>query len=172
MLFRSSGAAFKLPAGAKIKLRVHYKKHWQDEQEARSDRSVVGLYLADAPPVSDRMLEALTLDGPTRTDDVAARTLSSAFSRSARVVAIRPRLDRAYQSVDVRAVLPAGRTVSLLQLHAAQPQWYRRYWFADAVELPAGTRIEVVVLPAPPDGLGLSPTRPDPLQISLDYVPQ
>ena len=55
-----SGAAFKVPAGAKIKLQVHYKKHWQDEQETRSDKSIVGLYLTDAP-VSGRELQALAI---------------------------------------------------------------------------------------------------------------
>lgn len=167
-----SGAAFKLPAGARIKLQIHYKKHWQDEQQARSDRSVVGLYLADAPPVSDRQVETLTVDGPAADGGSTLRKFSGTLKRAARIVAIRPDLDRSYQSVDIHAVLQSGRIVPLLLLRSASPQWYRRYWLAEALELPAGAAVEVVAVPAPPDAFGLSVTRQEPLQVSVDYVPQ
>lgn len=164
-----SGAAFKIPAGGRVTLRIHYKKHWQDEQEARSDRSTIGLYLAD-PPVSDRELEALVMDGPASGDASSARTFSGTLKAAARVVALRPSFDRAYQTVDVHAVLQSGRTVPLLQLRSAPPQWYRRYWLAESIELPSGTTVEVVATPAPPDEFALSTPRRFPLQVSLDYV--
>ena len=42
------GSAFQLPAGAELILRVHYKKTWEHERQAMSDRSAVGLYFAPA----------------------------------------------------------------------------------------------------------------------------
>jgi hypothetical protein len=166
-----SGAAFKVPAGAKIKLQVHYKKHWQDEQETRSDKSTVGLYLTDAP-VSGRELQALAIDGPTSGEAPEKHTFSGALKTAARVVAIRPSFDQAYQSVDVHAVLQGGRKVALLQLRSAQPQWYRRYWLAEPIELPAGAKVEIVATPAPPDEFAIPIPRRYPLQVNLDYVAQ
>src|SRR4029079_14211928 len=39
-----SGAAFRLPAGAQLSVRIHYKKTWQLEGKAMADRSTVGVY--------------------------------------------------------------------------------------------------------------------------------
>ena len=166
-----SGAAFKVPAGAKIKLQVHYKKHWQDEQETRSDKSIVGLYLTDAP-VSGRELQALAINGPTSGEAPEKHTFSGALKTAARVVAIRPSFDQAYQTVDVHAVLQGGRKVPLLQLRSAQPQWYRRYWLAEPIELPAGAKVEIVATPAPPDEFAIPIPQRYPLQVNLDYVAQ
>ena len=40
------GVAFRLPAGAQIGVRIHYKKTWQFEGKALTDRSTIGLYFA------------------------------------------------------------------------------------------------------------------------------
>ena len=166
-----SGAAFKVPAGAKIKLQVHYKKHWQDEQESRSDKSIVGLYLTDAP-VSGRELQALTINGPTSGEAPETHTFSSTLKTASRIVAIRPSFDQAYKTVVVQAVLQGGRKVPLLQLRAAQPQWHRRYWLAEPIELPAGAKVEISATPAPPDEFAIPIPQRYPLQVNLDYVAQ
>ena len=57
----------------------------------------------------------------------------------------RPSFDQAYKTVVVQAVLQGGRKVLLLQLRSAQPQWYRRYWLAEPIELPAGARTRASV---------------------------
>src|SRR5499427_10628923 len=41
-----SGIAFRLPAGAQIGVRIHYKKTWQFEGKALADRSAVGVYFS------------------------------------------------------------------------------------------------------------------------------
>ena len=48
----------------------------------------------------------------------------------------------------VTAIAASGRKVPLIKFRAARPEWPRRYWLADPVELPAGTKIEVVATPA------------------------
>lgn len=45
----AEGVAFRLPAGAEIVVRVHYKKTWKYEGTAMTDRSIVGLYFRDPP---------------------------------------------------------------------------------------------------------------------------
>ena len=58
-----SGAAFKIPAGAKLHLKVDYKKSWQDEQKALDDKSIIGLYFTEEP-LSGKSIESVTIDGP------------------------------------------------------------------------------------------------------------
>jgi hypothetical protein len=68
----------------------------------------------------------------------------------ARIMAFRPRFDRSYQSVVIEAKVAGGRRLTLLKLHSAQPQWYRRYWLREPLELPAGADIEVTAIPLQP----------------------
>ena len=48
------GAAFRLPAGAELVVRVHYKKTYGYGGRAMTDRSAVGLYLGQDPSVEIR----------------------------------------------------------------------------------------------------------------------
>ena len=88
------------------------------------------------------------------------------------MLAVRPLLDQPYTAVDVLAQLQNGRKVPLLKLRAARPEWPRRYWLTDPIELPSGARIEVSVTPAPPDEGPLAPPVKYPLQVALDLIPQ
>lgn len=163
-----NGTAFKLPAGAKLKLKIHYKKSWMDEQNAKSDQSTVGLYFTDAP-LSGRSIDALEAKADTAAEG-APRLVTSTLKAGARVVALRPSFDEAATSATIDAVLPSGRRVALLKLRAPQPQWYRRYWLTEPVELPAGTKIEMKTMPAPVDEFGAPSTKRYALQLALDFV--
>ena len=67
-------------------------------------------------------------------------------------------------------MLPTGRRVGLLRLRAPQPQWYRRYWLAEPIELPKGTKVEVTAALAPSDS-ALATAKRYPLQVAVDYDP-
>ena len=167
-----SGAAFRLPAGAKLLLQVHYEKKWQNEGKAITDRSTVGLYFTDAP-VSGREIQSIAIAGPV-SEAAVAKELSGVITGSARVVAVRPSLDQVYGSFTVQAVTAAGRRVPLLTLRTPRPEWPRRYWLAEPVELPAGTKVEVSMTP-PPVFIDLTSARlmkTYPLQVTVDFVPQ
>lgn len=167
-----AGAAFKLPAGAKLHLQIHYKKHFDAEQDAVSDRSTVGLYFTD-PPASGHEVQSFVLDGPKDSSAAAGpATFTNAAPASARILAIRPLLDRPYASVVVDAVSPNGSRVTLLKLRGARPQWFRRYWLQAPVEIPAGAKIEVAVTPLPPNDDEPKVPQRFPLQVAVDYVPQ
>ena len=58
-------------------------------------------------------------------------------------------LDRAYESLNVDAITPSGTSVPLLRLHGPRPQWFRRYWLQEPVELASGSKIAVTVVPLP-----------------------
>jgi hypothetical protein len=168
-----NGTAFKIPAGAKLTLKVHYKKNWNDEQNEKKDRSTVGLYVTEAP-LSGRSIEGLSLSHPNGEggDPQAERKFGGALKTAARVVALRPSFDQAYAAATIDAVAPSGRRVTLLRLRAAQPQWYRRYWLQEPIELPAGSKLEVTATPAPPDEFGIPAPKRYPLAVDIDYVAQ
>ncbi len=81
-------------------------------------------------------------------------------------------LDNPYSSVEVTAVSASGRKVPLLKLRNPRPEWPRRYWLVDPIELPANTKIEVTMQPGDPDVGPLGKAESFPLQIGLDVVPQ
>lgn len=166
-----SGAAFRLAAGSKIHLQIHYKKHFDQEQSAISDISTIGLYFTDPPP-SGRELQSFAIDGPKTAGDAAdSVAFGGALANAGRIVALRPMLDRAYASVEIDALTPSGTNVPLLRLHGARPQWFRRYWLQEPVELAAGSKIAVRVTPLADYSDEPMTTRKFPLQVVLDYVP-
>ena len=165
-----AGTAFRLPARAKLNLQIFYKKPWQEEQQQKTDRSSVGLYFT-SPPRSGTRIEAFTVNGP-KTDAPAPLTFSAATLVAGRVLAVRPQLDRPYASMEITAVSASGNRVPLLKLRAARPEWPRRYWLVDPVELPAGTKIEVTGTPGDPDSGPAIKAMNLPLQVALDLVRQ
>ena len=165
-----AGTAFRLLAGARLRLQIFYKKPWQEEQEKKTDRSQIGLYFTTAP-ASGSGIEALTVQGG-HTDGTGPLSFSATTRASARVLAIRPQIDRAYSSIEITAVVASGRRVPLLKLHSAQPQWPRRYWLVDPVTLPSGTTIEVTGTPGDSDDAPPMKALSVPLQIAIDLVPQ
>lgn len=170
-----SGAAFRLAPGSKVHLQIHYKKHFDQEQNAVSDQSTIGLYFTDAPP-SGHELQSFAIDPPKgASDSGASNSLVDTFAgvqpKAGRIVALRPMLDRAYASVDVDAITPSGATVPLLRLRGPRPQWLQRYWLQEPVELAAGAKIAVRVTPLADYSDEPAVTRQIPLQVILDYVP-
>jgi len=152
-----AGTAFRLPAGASLRVEIHYKKQWQNEGKTIKDRSTVGLYFT-TPPASGREIQSFSG--------------GSALSVKGRVVAVRPSLDRVYRAFVVQAITPAGAKIPLLKLRMPRPEWRRRYWLADAVELPAGSRIEVTATP-PSSYVDLSGAKfmqAYPLDAAIDFV--
>jgi hypothetical protein len=168
-----SGTAFKLPPNATLRLKIHYKKHWMDEQKSVSDKTTIGLYFTDAP-LSGKSVQSITIDGPGEAPGThdPVKFSGGAFETGARVVGFRPSFDQAYASVKVEGVLPDKRRVTLLKLRAAQAQWYRRYWLTEPFELPKGTKVEVTATPAPEDEFAPPVPKRYPLQVGVDYVAQ
>jgi hypothetical protein len=166
-----SGSAFKLPAGARLTLKMHYKKNWNDEQNVKTDRSTVGLYVTDAP-LSGRAIEGVSIAYGEGNGGNGEKKFAGTLKSAARVVALRPSFDQPYSSATFDAVAPSGRRIALLRLRAPQPQWYRRYWLQEPVELPAGTRLEVTATPAPPDEFGIPAPKRYPLAVDVDFVAQ
>jgi mono/diheme cytochrome c family protein len=164
--------AFQLPAGADLGLRIHYKKTWQFEGQAISDRSRVGLYFARGNDVEQ--VQAMTLTAPSAAAN-GGQTI--AFNRNVdadiRVVAIRPEQLPPNISVQVEAVRPDGSRAPIIRLNT-RSDWSRRYWLEHPIDLPRGSRIEAAASLANPDILAdafaIAPSRPAPASQPIELV--
>jgi hypothetical protein len=165
------GAAFRIPANASLKVKIDYKKGWQDEQNALEDRSVVGLYFTDAP-AGGKAIQAVAIDGPPgESNGGGVHEFSGAFPTAGKVVALRPMLDSPYETVEITAVDAAGKAVPLLKLRNARPEWPRRYWLVDPIAVPAKATIKVKMTLGDPDIGPLGKAESFPLQLGLDVIP-
>ena len=137
-------AAFELPAGAELLVRVHYKKTWQFERKEMRDRSTVGLYFASSPSTAVR---AITLS-PDASVSGAATPGRLSFGRTldedVQALAIYPGNDIDKASVVVTAVTPNGSRRELIAFHP-RAGWSRRYWFRQPIALARGTRLDATV---------------------------
>lgn len=137
------GAGFRLPPGADLRVRVRYRKTWQNEREAVTDRSRVGLYFAETPAVD---VQRLSLSPSAAEVAAAKETGRIAFTRriddDLTALAIYPDAALHGSRVTMDAVRPDGSRLQLIAFRPL-PHWVRRYWFSDPIRLPRGTRIEV-----------------------------
>ena len=174
------GIAFKLPAGAQIGVRVHYKKTWQFEGKPLTDRSTIGVYFS--PGNSAQELLALPIDSPAFVSGGADQTVRFNHTLAEDVVALALSPDRVPGNItlQVEAVKPDGSRVPMIRLNT-RADWDRRYWFEKPMTLPRGTRVEVTANLADPDllsaaftstpGAGVAPARPSSMRLTLNVIP-
>jgi hypothetical protein len=174
----NDGVAFKLPAGAQIGVRIHYKKTWQFEGKAISDRSTVGVYFS--PAANTQELLALPIDAPAATGgtDQTIR-FSRTLSEDVVALALSPDKVPGNISLQVEAVRPDGARVPMIRLNT-RADWDRRYWFEKPMTLPRGTRIEVTANLQDPDmlsaaftstpGATAAPARASAMHLTLNVI--
>ena len=168
------GAAFRLPAGAELSVRVHYKKTFGYEGKEMTDRSAVGLYFSADPSIEIRRL--VVASAPVSTTS-APVSFSRTVDEDLRVLAFRPDASLSNAKLRVDAVGPTGVRTPVIRL-AVRPDWTRRYWFEEALTWPRGTRIEVVAelngadTLLPPSGSPLPPQIVDgtPIRVMFDVI--
>ena len=168
---RQDDTARRLPAGADIVARVHYKKTWITEYEEFIDRSRIGLYLGDE---SDQTVESMLLSSPERTNELTL-TFSQEVREEVSALAILPEVAIEARDVRVVAVTPDGIRVPMLFLREPDTAWPTRYWFDAPIELPAGSTIEVDAVLHPGADLssgrslfGADPAAP--IRLVVDYA--
>jgi len=170
--------AVKLPAGAQIGVRIHYKKTWQFEGKALTDRSTVGLYFA---PSAVTELLSLPIDSPAAGAGAAQTvTFSRTLPDDVQALALSPDKVPSNISLQVEAVKPDGSRVPMIRLNT-RADWDRRYWFEKPLTLPRGTRVEVTANLQDPDMLsaaftstpGAAPAtaKSSPMRLTLNVIP-
>jgi hypothetical protein len=169
------GAAFEVPAGAELLVRVRYKKTWQYERKELRDRSTLGLYFAKDASQPVRAL-ALTHDGPALQVNGGRRQFSDAIPDDVRALAIYPGNVPLNAGVVVAAIAPDGSRHELIAIHP-QRDWARRYWFREPILLARGTRLESTITvddetPALPlsQGPTSAPADSSPVSLTLNVI--
>ena len=136
---RQDDAGRRLPAGADVVARVHYRKTWITEGEEFVDRSRIGLYVGRE---SGRAVESMVLASPERAGGLTL-AFSQVVGEDVSALAILPEVAVEARDVRVVAVTPGGTRVPMLFLREPDTAWPTRYWFDAPLDLPAGTTIEV-----------------------------
>ena len=165
------GAAHRLPAGADVVARVHYRKTWITEYEEFVDQSRIGLYWGDE---NDKAVESMLLSSP---EPAAGPTLtfSQQVGDDVSALAILPEVEVEARDVQVVAVTPGGTRVPMLFLREPDTAWPTRYWFDEPIDLPAGSTIEVNAILHPganhTPGRSLFGADPSaPIRLVVDYA--
>ncbi len=130
-----AGLGFALPQESDLVVRIQYRKTWEYENRAMTDRTALGLYFGADPATA---IEALSLTGQTGADVSTAATIAEPV----RAIAIYPDPGFADAEVAVVAVRPDRSRETLIAFRPRRG-WARRYWFREPIALPRGTRIEV-----------------------------
>jgi hypothetical protein len=137
-----NGAAFRLPAGAELVARIHYKKTWQFEGKPLSDRSTVGVYFAGEN--ADELLRVPITAPPAAGADTTIREVvfRQTINEDMQALALSPEQVPPNITLQVEAVRPDGSRTPMIRLNT-RPDWGRRYWFERPLALPRGTSVEV-----------------------------
>jgi hypothetical protein len=167
------GAAFQLPAGAELVVRIHYKKTYKFDGKEMTDRSLVGLYFTQGP-VDD--IRSLTVTSPPVVATGQPLMFSKTLSEDLNVLAFSPDPTLSNARLEMTVVKPDGTRTALVHL-AVRPDWTRRYWFAKPLALSRGSTIQVVAVLNGADGVlppAASPTPPQvvngPVRIMFDVA--
>ena len=172
----TSGTAFRLPAGAELLVRIHYKKSYKYEGQSLTDRSTVGLYFAREPAVEVR---SWIVASPPVTGESGDRvSFNRTIDEDVEAVALHadPALTNVRLQVD--EVSPDGVRTPVIRF-VVRPDWTRRYWFERPLVLRRGSRIEIVAVINGADELLLPSASPTPAQpatgspvrVTFDVVP-
>jgi hypothetical protein len=169
-------AGIRLPSGAQLSVRIHYKKTWQFEGKPLTDRSTLGVYFAKDNTAQELLTFALTSPGAPAKDakDV---TFSRTLTDDVQAVAVSPDDVPPNISLQMVAIRPDGSRARMIRLNT-RPDWSRRYWFEQPLSFPRGTRIEVTAKLDDPDILSAAfggPPTPStaasgPLRLTLNVV--
>ncbi|MCU1384023.1 MAG: hypothetical protein JWL71_2720 [Acidobacteria bacterium] len=175
------GVAFKLPGGAQLGVRIHYKKTWQFEGKALTDRSTVGVYFSQNPDTGTHELLSLPIESAAAAAgaDHVVR-FSQTLGEDVQALALSPDNVPGNISMQVEAVKPDGSRVPMIRLNT-RADWDRRYWFERPVTLPRGTRVEVTANLEDPDmlsaaftstpGAAAAQARPSSMRLTLNVIP-
>jgi hypothetical protein len=131
------GRGLRLPKGAALLVRIHYKKTWLDEGKEIRDRSSIGLYLSKG---RTKPIESLVVEEKGEVP----------IGRGIEVLSVLPRVEGRPESLGAEVALPDGTVLPLIRLREPDPAWPRTYRFETPVSLPKGSRLRMTS--SAPDG--------------------
>jgi len=145
-----AGAAFKLPARARIAVDVLYS----GTSQPVTDKPQLALYFAAAPPPSPVITSTVRAMADAQTPARVVAEFKAADARA--LVSLRPDLPSGTRSFEIKLMRPDGSREVLLWVKDAHRLWPTPYVFKKPVLLPAGSVLQAVAYvengadPSPP----------------------
>ncbi len=140
------GLAYLVPKGADLILSTHFRP----SGEPASETSSLGLYFADGPPKQAfTYIQLPSVFGVFEGIDIPAGesdySIADTFVLPVDIKAFNVGAHAHYLGKEIKltATLPGGEARTLLWIEEWDFAWQELYQFADYVELPAGTQLEV-----------------------------
>ena len=166
---RLDGVGYPLPAGADLVVRILYKKTWITEGQEFSDRTRLGLHLADGAVGA---VEQTVVDPAV---EPAGREMAfrHAFDGGVTLLALFPEVAVDSEELKVEGVLPDGSTRPLLLIREPDPAWPTRYWLEEPLDLPAGSALQVTAKLKPGAGVAAVPSlfgSDAPMRMLVDHT--
>jgi hypothetical protein len=136
------GSGIPIPKGADLVVEVHY--HLTGKQE--SDVTTAGLYFTDEPVDKRyRVGDVGTYNIAIKANDPMGKADASAVINSnVSLHSITPHLHLLGRTMKVTAELPNGQYITILNIRRWDFRWQPSYRFLKPLQLPRGTRIDVV----------------------------
>ncbi|HEU4390860.1 MAG TPA: hypothetical protein VFV34_23855, partial [Blastocatellia bacterium] len=156
--FEAEGSGWRIPAGARLVLQVHYHVH---HGGAATERTQVGLYFARTPVRKE--LRAASISNPNfvipagEANYNVTASLSQVSSQPAHAIAIAPHMHLLGREISVEAIDRTGETRCLVDIPEWDPHFQDAYRFKDSPALDPGTR---VALSARYDNTDQNPDNP------------
>ncbi|HEY6334206.1 MAG TPA: cytochrome c [Blastocatellia bacterium] len=139
-------AAWFVPAGSQIVVKIHYKGSDEQSDPPATDTSHVGVYLAPKAPQDEILVAGVNYpDQMVPVSNAPHRVLATTtLADSAEVVGIRPLVSPLLASLQVTAYKPDGSEEVMLWTDSYTSDWAPDYYLRHPEKLPRGTRLEVV----------------------------
>jgi len=168
--------ALRLPAGAELGVRIHFKKTWQFEGKPMTDRSVVGIYFAAVQTAQPLLAIPIASDKPVAAGADQTFTFSQIIDQDVQALALSADQVLPNITLQVEAIRPDGSRAPMIRLNT-RADWDRRYWFERSIALPRGTRVEVTATLQDPDLMSAAfnsntarPTSTSPMRLMLNVI--
>jgi hypothetical protein len=133
-----AGAAFKLPAHARITVDVMYS----GASEPVTDKPQLALYFASAPPAAPVMTTTVRAVSDAKTPERFVAEFKATDARA--LVSMRPEVAAGARSFEIKLIRPDGSRDVLLWVKDAHQLWPTPYVFKKPVLLPAGSVLQAV----------------------------
>ena len=133
-----AGAAFKLPAHARIDVDVMYS----GASEPVTDKPQLALYFASAPPAAPVMTTTVRAVSDAKTPERFVAEFKATDARA--LVSMRPEVAAGARSFEIKLIRPDGSRDVLLWVKNAHQLWPTPYVFKKPVLLPAGSVLQAV----------------------------
>jgi hypothetical protein len=141
--FTIGNAAKFIAAGSDIVFEIHYTTTGKPE----TDRSMVGIVLADGPPP----IRHLTVTGTNNGNiDIAPGDPNyevhgeATLASDAKLVWVQPHQHYRGRYFEMRVIYPNGETKTVLRVPNYRFDWQVGYELAEPLDLPKGTRLETI----------------------------